>query len=517
MESAVLGRTLGAMSARGSDRRDRTGVAVLCAASVLAAAAAMMLVSSADIRVLRLAVVATLWAFLLVAIWATHRQGGRPLPGGEVELRRAYEVELAREVAARREYELRLEVQLRRDLEGALREDVDALRRDLVALHRRIVDSLDGEPGEHRTRTALRAESTRLSDGGRCELAGDGAWLVTDEQDLPIDGTEIPNEAVTPVLSSGVVLRWLTDYPPKALDAAALPDLRGRSVDVWSEQGTAGNSRDYVGVGSVGGTCRVHSAGRAPGIDSGTGITSGFQPGEGCRGGRWNAEHNRAGRDMYGHNGQAPSGHEDIRQSSGAATGHRNGDPSAEYGMKRGNLKEGAVEGDIMEGDTGNVPRINPQSDPDARETGDVLYGSPTSQTSGQAGGTTPPVASDEAVRNAEGAPPEHNRADAVEARASRKDDEVSGEIVESTHPERDGASVYSSAAQPVEGQPESDGVAKDAAAESAHGRHYRGDDDTGTFVRMLGGRVDAIAQPRHRRYREDDEENEVLTRILGR
>lgn len=131
-----------------------------------AASGLSLLVLTDNERVLRLAVVATGWAFLLTVLVALRR----PTDAGRLpELRRAYEIELEREVAARREYELRLEVVLRRELEEALRKDVGALRHDLVALHRKLTEWVDGN--------TLHTESTRLESGrppgpGPSALAG---------------------------------------------------------------------------------------------------------------------------------------------------------------------------------------------------------------------------------------------------------------------------------------------------------------------------------------------------------
>src|ERR687898_2282768 len=121
---------------------------VLVLAVLLAGAATVTVVLTDDAQTLRLAVVGALWAFVLAALAAPRRQAGGESgggPGAELELRRTYEIELEREVAARREYELQLEVYLRRELERGLAEDVTALREELNRMRGEMIDRLDGE------------------------------------------------------------------------------------------------------------------------------------------------------------------------------------------------------------------------------------------------------------------------------------------------------------------------------------------------------------------------------------
>src|SRR5512132_4248512 len=82
---------------------------VLTVAVLLAGAATATVVLSQDTQTLRLAVVGALWAFVLAALAAPRRRAvtgdgdDDGAPGTDLELRRTYEIELEREVAARRE------------------------------------------------------------------------------------------------------------------------------------------------------------------------------------------------------------------------------------------------------------------------------------------------------------------------------------------------------------------------------------------------------------------------------
>ena len=153
----------------------RTLALVAAVAIALASTAAVVL--SDDPETLRLAVVGALWAFVLAAFAAPRRRESDASagdPGTALELRRTYEIELEKEVAARREYELQLEVYLRRELERGLAEDVAALRDEVGRMRGDMIDRLDGELRMERIETtrliggslrALQDEARRLGIG----------------------------------------------------------------------------------------------------------------------------------------------------------------------------------------------------------------------------------------------------------------------------------------------------------------------------------------------------------------
>jgi len=189
--------------ARGPDRRDgRAGglrVAVLFVGVCLASAATVAVLVTHDPKLLRLAVVGALWAFLLAALAVPRRRALPPTPpdppsGREVELRRTYEIELEREVAARREYELQLEVFLRRELEQRMRQEVEALRDEVQRLRSEVLDRLDGELRMERI------ETTRLIGGSLRALQdearrlGISRPLVTDDASSSAEPAFAPGE-----------------------------------------------------------------------------------------------------------------------------------------------------------------------------------------------------------------------------------------------------------------------------------------------------------------------------------
>lgn len=139
-----------------------TGRVLVSVSVVLAVAAAVVLaLGFDDARLLRLGVVAALWAALVGAFAAVRvrREAGSTGDRTE-ELREIYQLELQREVAARREHELTVERDVRRDIEQGNREELDALRAELRTLRENLESVLGGELLVERV--ALRAQSTRV-------------------------------------------------------------------------------------------------------------------------------------------------------------------------------------------------------------------------------------------------------------------------------------------------------------------------------------------------------------------
>ncbi|USX49738.1 DUF6779 domain-containing protein [Lentzea sp. HUAS12] len=138
-----------------------SGRLLLVAALALALVAAAVLVLSDSARMLRLAVVAALWAALVGAFLAAkYRKQVTERDDEVADLQSVYELELEREVAARREYELEIESETRKRIEEESRADIEALRADLHALRDNLQALLGGDVLVERV--ALRAESTRL-------------------------------------------------------------------------------------------------------------------------------------------------------------------------------------------------------------------------------------------------------------------------------------------------------------------------------------------------------------------
>ena len=129
---------------------------------VLAIGATLAVLLTDNPQLLKLAVVAVAWAFVLATFAVGRRSSEREAAAArEAELRATYERELEREVVARREYELELENELRREAQEAMSAELDALRGDLGSL------------------SALRAELARMAD-----LRGDLTALTALRDDV---------------------------------------------------------------------------------------------------------------------------------------------------------------------------------------------------------------------------------------------------------------------------------------------------------------------------------------------
>lgn len=129
------------------------------ALSVVVAVA--LAVGSDDARLLRLGVVAALWAALFgaFAVVRFRREAGSDTDRDD-DLRAIYQLELEREVAARQEHALTVEAEVRRQVEEESRDELEALRAELRMLRENLEVLLDGQLLVERV--ALRAESTRL-------------------------------------------------------------------------------------------------------------------------------------------------------------------------------------------------------------------------------------------------------------------------------------------------------------------------------------------------------------------
>ncbi|MFD2091689.1 DUF6779 domain-containing protein [Blastococcus deserti] len=203
----------------------------------LAVAATLAVFLTDDPQFLRLAVVAVAWAFVLATVAAATRSGDRMAARArEAEIRRAYEYELDREVAARREYELELETELRREAEASMRAELDALRDELAGLTelRTEVAGLTGLRTDIAALAGLRDEVARVA-----ALRDDVAALPALRQelgqiaelraDLGRLKAELTEQLSSEMLIERIVMRTqagrlsaeLGDAPGRALHAAA--------------------------------------------------------------------------------------------------------------------------------------------------------------------------------------------------------------------------------------------------------------------------------------------------------
>ncbi|MDP5184020.1 hypothetical protein QOZ88_15385 [Blastococcus sp. BMG 814] len=209
---------------------------------VLAVGATLAVFLTDNAQLLRVAVVAVAWAFVLATFAAGRRGTDRVRAAArEAELRRAYELELEREVAARREYELELENELRREAEDAMRDELDALRGEIASLTglRDEVARVAGMRGDVAALGELRGEVARVAAlrddvaalaGLRAELGQLGAL----REDMGRLRVELAEQLSSEMLVERIVMRtqasrldgsartlegatWSDDAPPREL------------------------------------------------------------------------------------------------------------------------------------------------------------------------------------------------------------------------------------------------------------------------------------------------------------
>ncbi|HET9258213.1 MAG TPA: DUF6779 domain-containing protein, partial [Pseudonocardiaceae bacterium] len=140
-------------------------VLMFSTAVMAAAAAAVLAVGTQDARLLRLGVIAALWAALLGAFAAARmRREARSNADHADQLRRTYQLELEREVSARREHELRVEHQLRERAEQSARREMVELRAELAAM-RANLESLGHTPSARQAALGPGSDRPSLSSG----------------------------------------------------------------------------------------------------------------------------------------------------------------------------------------------------------------------------------------------------------------------------------------------------------------------------------------------------------------
>jgi hypothetical protein len=136
-------------------------VLMLSTVVMAAAAAAVLALGTQDARLLRLGLVAALWAALLGAFaTARLRREISSCTERADQLRTVYQLELEREVAARREHMLTVEREFRAQAELSQRREIVELRTELTAMRSNLEQLLAGNPLVERG--TLRTESARL-------------------------------------------------------------------------------------------------------------------------------------------------------------------------------------------------------------------------------------------------------------------------------------------------------------------------------------------------------------------
>ncbi|MEU0542466.1 DUF6779 domain-containing protein [Nocardia sp. NPDC005978] len=175
---------------------------------LLGLVASVFLVFSDNVHMVRVGLVAALWAAAIGALAATRYRRESAVDKAKVgDLQKVYHLQLEREVAARREYELGVESRVRKEV-GADAEEMAALRGELAVLRESLQRLFDGDLPQERV--ALRADAVRVqelpSSGAESrDATANGSWQNTDSWDpwsqpeLPEPSEPDPRSLVTPI------------------------------------------------------------------------------------------------------------------------------------------------------------------------------------------------------------------------------------------------------------------------------------------------------------------------------
>ncbi|WP_330183788.1 hypothetical protein OHB26_09265 [Nocardia sp. NBC_01503] len=190
---------------------------------LLGLVASVFLVFSDNVHMIRVGLVAALWAAAIGALAATRYRRESATDKAKVgDLQKVYQLQLEREVAARREYELGVETRVRKEV-GADAEEMAALRAELTVLRESLQRLFDGDlPGE---RPALRADAVRVqelpaSNGNSANGSANGNWEDTDSW----DPWSTPVEPIEQDLGSRITPVFDADHPEPPAFASPFDD-----------------------------------------------------------------------------------------------------------------------------------------------------------------------------------------------------------------------------------------------------------------------------------------------------
>jgi hypothetical protein len=185
---------------------------------VLAVAAAVVLaLGTYDARLLRLGLVAALWAALFGAFAAARmRRDSHSCADRVDQLRTVYQLELEREVAARKEHTLTVERELREQVELSQRREIVELRAELAAMRANLEQWLDGSALVDRV--TPRAELTRnptLSHPGPELRFGPGFHHPSSARRAPAQAPSVVPAAQAQRTVSDLLAAHGTTSPPR--------------------------------------------------------------------------------------------------------------------------------------------------------------------------------------------------------------------------------------------------------------------------------------------------------------
>ncbi len=191
---------------------------------VLAVVASLFLVFSDSVQVLRIGLMAALWAAVIGAIAMTKYR--RESAAGQAKIRdlqTVYELQLEREVSARREYEAGVETRVRGELSVEASE-LAALRAELAALRGSLEILFDGRmPPE---RVAIDAEAVRVGELGPATVRPPATFAPKPTYATPAAGSMFATPFDEPVTAEVSVVEDDEVAPPPAATGRIAADVR---------------------------------------------------------------------------------------------------------------------------------------------------------------------------------------------------------------------------------------------------------------------------------------------------
>ncbi len=175
-------------------RREDAGKLFVGVVILLGLIASVFLIFSNSVQLIRIGLVAALWAAVIGALAATRYRRESAMDQAKArDLQTVYELQLEREIAARREYEMGVEARVREEV-GADAAEMAALRAELAVLRESLQRLFDGElPVD---RPALRADAVRVQE--LPEASANGSSSETDTWDA-WSSPMVPRASMRPV------------------------------------------------------------------------------------------------------------------------------------------------------------------------------------------------------------------------------------------------------------------------------------------------------------------------------
>jgi gas vesicle protein len=181
-------------------------------AVLLGIAAVILLVLNNNPKELKIGALVGAWSAIIgsMALFGPkrgHQDLAPAAPSGELELRKAFEVERQQDLAARRDYERQLEAMLRRELERVMRDELSALRSEVSQLRDDIEEKVSGQLKLERIETtrligsdleALQHEVRRLAGATGADETIEMRTIDADRPVRPLTAVSPPAAPATP-------------------------------------------------------------------------------------------------------------------------------------------------------------------------------------------------------------------------------------------------------------------------------------------------------------------------------